>query len=506
MLAAKQHGTGGVLSGSVLTAKGRKLWLLLATCALACAIGPATASGAVFDAHTPLLTEGSFGGQAVSLGGLDPRVVSARHLSCRNPNAEFICYKPRQISRAYGFSPLIRRGENGSGSTIAIIDWTEDPTLDGDVATFDSRFKLPAPPSLEVVAPSGVTPFEASNPEDVAGSFEVSIDVELAHAIAPGARIVLVLARSGDNEEIIAAERYVVTHHLADVVSMSYTETEECESASVLEEEQAVFKEGVEAGITFVAGSGDEGAAAPNCEYTAPLSHPEVNIPASDPNVTAAGGSELTANYSSGRYLSESVWNETTPSTVWPEHLASGGGFSQFYATPKYQEGVPAIGTQRGVPDVSDDAAVNGGMVIVWSSSGQSKEEEEKYGNYWIAGGTSAAAPQWAGLVAIADQVAGHALGNINPALYEISESSKYHEAFHDITEGNNSYAPVTGYDAGPGWDAASGWGSPIASKLVPLLAASSAESGDQTAASRSARSRVTPRTEGAEHRFRPAR
>jgi subtilase family serine protease len=487
-------------------AGGRKTWLALAACALASTIGSATASGAVFDAHAPLSTEGSFESQVVSHGALDPRVVSARHLYCRNPDAEFICYKPRQISRAYGFSPLIRRGENGSGVTIAIIDWTEDPTIDEDLATFDSRFKVPAPPSLEVVAPFGVTPFEASNPEDVTGSFEVSMDVELAHATAPGAKIVLVLARSGENEEIINTERYVVAHHLGDVVSMSYTETEECESASLVEEEQSVFKEGVEDGITFVAGSGDEGAAAPNCEYSAPLSHPEVNIPASDPNVTAAGGSALTANFGSGRYISESVWNETTPSSVWPEHLVGGGGFSTLYATPKYQEGVPAITTQRGVPDVSDNAAADGGMVFVWGSSGQSKEEEEKYGNYWISGGTSAAAPQWAGLVAIADQLAGHALGNINPALYEIGKGSRYREAFHDITEGNNSYPPVTGYSAAPGWDPASGWGSPVASKLVPLLAASNAESGDQTAAAPSAHSRVRPRPEGVKHRFRPAR
>jgi subtilase family serine protease len=486
-------------------AKGRKLWLVAAACALACSIGSATASGAVFDAHTPLSAEGAFGRQAVSLGGLDPRLVSAHHLTCRNPNAEFICFKPRQISRAYGFSPLIRRGENGSGVTIAIIDWTEDPTLDEDVATFDSRFKLPAP-SLEVVAPSGIAPFEASNPEDVIGSFEVAMDVELAHATAPGAKIVLVLARSGENAEIIATERYVVEHHLGNVVSMSYTETEECESAALVEEEQSVFKDGVEDGMTFVAGSGDEGAAAPNCEFTAPLAHPEVNIPASDPNVTGAGGTELTANYGSGRYISESVWNETTPSSVWPEHLAGGGGFSTLYATPKFQEGVPAITTQRGVPDVSDNAAVNGGMVMVWGSSGQSKEEEERFGNYWISGGTSAAAPQWAGLVSIADQVAGHGLGNINPALYEIGQSSRYHEAFHDVTAGNNTYPPVTGYSAEPGWDAASGWGSPVASKLVPLLAASDAESGDQSAAAPGARSFVRPRTEGAKHRFRSAR
>ena len=465
-------------------------------------VASSTASGASFAAHPPP-RERSFGTRAAPLGGLGPGAASATGVPCRKRRAEYICYTPREIRRAYGFSRLIRRGEDGRGVTIAIIDWTEDPTLQQDLAKFDSRFKLTAPPSLEVVAPFGTAPFEASNPEDLEGSFEVSIDVELAHAIAPGAKIVLVLARSGANEDILATERYAVEHRLGDVVSMSYGETAECESESLVEEEHAVFKSGVEGGMTFVSGTGDEGAASANCEYTAPLSHPEVDLPASDPNVTAAGGTELKAQFSSGRYISESVWNETGPSTVWPEHLASNGGFSTLYATPKYQEGVAGITTQRGVPDVSDNAAAHGGMVIVCSSSCQSKEEEEKYGDYWISGGTSAAGPQWAGLIAIVDQLAGHDVGNINPALYEIAKSGGYHEAFHDITEGNNSYPPISGYSAEPGWDPASGWGSPIADKLVPLLAASHAESGDQTDVASGVRSRGTLRTSGAKHRFR---
>ncbi len=399
--------------------------------------------------------------------------------------------------------PLIRHDENGSGETIAIIDWTEDPTIAGDLAEFDSRFKLPAPPSFEVIAPYSVAPFEASNPEDVEGTFEISIDVELAHAIAPGAKIALVLAHSSENADVVAAERYVVEHHTGDVVSMSYTETEGCEATSLQEEEANIFKAGVEDGITFLAGSGDEGVAAPNCEFTAPLPEPATNVPAADPNVTAVGGTQLNAKFGSGRYVSESVWNETAPTSEWPEHLASGGGYSKLFSAPEYQAGVPAITTQRGVPDVSDSAAAHDGMVIVWGSSGQSKEEEEMYGNYYISGGTSAAAPQWAGLVAIADQIAGHGLGNINPAFYAIAESSRYHEAFHDITEGNNSYPPLTGYVAESGWDAATGWGSPIADKLIPVLSASHAETVVRPATGASPGTRVTPSKSGARHRFR---
>ena len=110
------------------------------------------------------------------------------------------------------------------------------------------------------------------------------------------------------------------------------------------------------------------------------------------------------------------------------------------------------------------DAGISGGAIVAWGSSGEPNE-------FWTFGGTSIGAPQWAGLTAIADQAAGQRLGNINPALYSIATGRDYSRAFHDITEGNNSFAGVTGYSAAPGWDAASGWGSPIASFLVPKLA-----------------------------------
>jgi subtilase family serine protease len=146
-------------------------------------------------------------------------------------------------------------------------------------------------------------------------------------------------------------------------------------------------------------------------------------------------------------------------------NLASGGGFSGIFARPAYQDGVHGTEATRGVPDVAGDAGT--GMALAREAGG---------GNYELvsAGGTSAATPLWGGLVADADQLAGHDLGFVNPALYQIARSPVYGQAFHDVTTGNNTVvmngATYTGYPAGPGWDPVTGLGSPDAAVLVPIL------------------------------------
>jgi subtilase family serine protease len=205
-----------------------------------------------------------------------------------------------------------------------------------------------------------------------------------------------------------------------------------------------------------------------------------VNLPASDPLVLAAGGTILQANHATGAYIGETAWNKpatrlpagapTAPPSVQAELLptASNGGFSSLFPRPAYQDAVPGIGRMRGVPDVSADAGNASGMAIAVSLTP---------GNVVTsADGTSAASPFWAGIMALADQYAGRALGFINPAIYRIGHSPAYHSAFHDITTGSNTVAypagTVTGYQAGPGWDPVTGWGTPDAQALVPLLAA----------------------------------
>jgi subtilase family serine protease len=191
-----------------------------------------------------------------------------------------------------------------------------------------------------------------------------------------------------------------------------------------------------------------------------------VNLPAADPLVLAAGGTTLNASHETGAYLSETAWGLPygTPGTAFQ---ASAGGYSDLYARPGYQDDL-VTGPARGVPDVSADANGNTGMALVISNGS---------GGYTIrnSGGTSAAAPFWAGLIALADQYAGHDLGFVNPALYRIAGTALYSAAFHDVTTGNNTveFPPqtFTGYQAAPGWDPVTGLGSPDAQVLVPLLA-----------------------------------
>jgi subtilase family serine protease len=388
-----------------------------------------------------------------------------RRFHCQKSGAEYECYGPLQIRTAYQFDGLLREGKDGSGQTIVIIDAFQDPTLSRDLASFDSAFKLATPSSFQVVAPFGTTPFEPADPNQVGWSAEIALDVEWAHAIAPGAKLVLALAPNNSDRALIATERYVVEQNLGDVISMSYAETEGCDPVALTEEEHAVFKSAVNQGITSVAGAGDFGSAELNCEETAFLPYPAVVTPASDPNVTAVGGTNLIASLTTGQYESESVWNEPE------EKAAGGGGFSSLYAAPRYQKNVNGITSKRGIPDVTYSASAHHGVVVAWGSSGEPFE-------FWNFFGTSAGTPQWAGLTAIADQVAQRHLGNINPALYAIGQGKRAGAAFHDIAVGNNAFESVPGYTATPGWDAASGWGSPRAANLVATLASSRAESG----------------------------
>ena len=190
---------------------------------------------------------------------------------------------------------------------------------------------------------------------------------------------------------------------------------------------------------------------------------------ASDPLVLSAGGTSLTASHATGALISETAWGlaSGSPGNQSGSFQASGGGFSQLFARPAYQAGVPGIGATRGVPDVSADASDRTSVAVVFSDGTQDTIQGH--------GGTSASAPIWAAVIALADQYAGRRLGLVNPAIYQIARGPHYRQAFHDITSGDNSVqfpdATITGYQAAPGWDPVTGWGSPNAQVLIPLLA-----------------------------------
>src|SRR2546426_2280849 len=236
----------------------------------------------------------------------DAQSDAAPGLSCQNPTAPMPCYTPQQIRTAYNMESVINGGTTGAGQTIVIIAGFQDPTLLTDVARFNQTFGLPATTPL-VTAPDGLTQFDPSSAIQKGWALEIATDVEWAHAIAPGATIHLVLAASGDDADILSATRYAVENDLGDVISQSFGEAESCPTAEFLAEEHAVFKAAHARGMTLLASSGDVGAAERTCDGSLVSA---VSTPASDPEVTAVGGTRLVADRASGCYQSRLAVDE----------------------------------------------------------------------------------------------------------------------------------------------------------------------------------------------------
>jgi subtilase family serine protease len=381
--------------------------------------------------------------------GLAGDATPNAHFSCQDTAG---CYDPTQIRKAYGFDQLTA---DGAGRTIVIVDAFQSPTITTDLSLFDSVFGLPAPPAFNIIAPDGLTPFDSNSSNEVGWSGEITLDVEWAHATAPGATIDLVLAKSNNDADILSATKYAIDNNLGDVISQSFGEGEACMDPALLNAQHTLFQKATAKGITLLASSGDQGAAQPTCDGKS--FYKAASTPASDPNVTGIGGTRLVAD-SAGNYQSETTWNEFSTFGS-----AGGGGFSTVYGTPSFQNRLHL--PSRGVPDVSYNAAIIGGVLAVWSVPlGQPA--------FFRFGGTSAGSPQWAGLVADADQLKGGRVGPINSRLYGWAASgSLANRLFHDVTTGDNSFGDITGFGAGPGWDASTGLGTPKANALIPQLA-----------------------------------
>lgn len=394
------------------------------------------------------------------------------------------CYTPQQLEVAYGVKPLLQRGINGRGETVVLPELAEtrlDPPLvtdlRQDMAGFDELFHLPTARMRVVTTLAG-----ASSPWLAFG--EEVLDVELVHALAPHATLVILLLPSTSLDNTPNAISAVLAElrlgpALGGVMSISAAGQiggEHCVSRGQAGRVNAALQATVRRGMTVVAASGDIGAAAYQCDLYSALTGTVPASPvrgvlmlASDPFVLGAGGTSLTASHATGAWMSETAWGLASGNlgNAGGSFQASGGGFSQLFARPAYQVGVPGTRATRGVPDVSADASDRTGVAVVFSNGTQDTVQSH--------GGTSASAPIWAALIALADQYAGRHLGFINPAIDQIARSPHDHLAFHDITTGNNTvrFPPttITGYQAVPGWDPVTGWGSPNAQALIPLLA-----------------------------------
>jgi subtilase family serine protease len=393
------------------------------------------------------------------------------------------CYTPQQIQQAYGYSGLLASGVDGAGKTIAIIDAFSNPYIPTDLSIQDSTFGLPAP-DYTVDDPYGVPTFDPDDPNQVGWAEEITLDVLWAHAMAPAANITLVEAKSNNDSDILAALQWAVDNNVGDVISQSFGEAESCTGIppgpSLNPAYHTVYQEAVDKGITVFASSGDSGASQFNCDGTAGIL--SASSPASDPLVTGVGGTTLNASDPHGAYGNETAWTEklfgcNPPALDYPFDVnCSGGGFSTVYPRPAYQNGFVAP-NQRGVPDVSYNAGVNGGVlthcavcnVTYPADSGGPFPPDAPI--FFLFGGTSAGSPQWSALIADADQIAGHDLGEINPQLYELA-GKRGPSPFHDVVKGNNDVAEIgAGYDARPGWDPVTGLGTPNAGRLLPTLA-----------------------------------
>jgi subtilase family serine protease len=396
------------------------------------------------------------------------------------------CYGPAQIRQAYDLPALYARGVTGRGTTIVIVDSYGSPTIRNDLAVFDRAYQIPAPPQFQIIQPEGRVPaYDPASSDMVGWASETTLDVEWAHAVAPGAKLLLVETPVSETEgvhgfpQIVAAEQYVLHHYRVDVISQSFSATEETmPSAAQVQALRGAYRLADRDRVTVLAASGDAGAADLRPDETTYYPFRVTSWPDSDPLVTGVGGTQLhfTAH---GTPAPPTVWNDTydqaatefADGTSGPAPLASGGGTSIFFTRPAYQNGVQDIvGGRRGVPDISMSAACNG-SVNTYASFGGAPP------GWAPTCGTSEATPLFAGIVALADQVAGHSLGLINPALYQLA--AQHAPGIVEVTSGNNTVSfaqdghehTVTGFSARAGYSLAAGVGTVDARYFVPELA-----------------------------------
>jgi subtilase family serine protease len=404
------------------------------------------------------------------------------------------CYGPADLHAAYDF-PSGPKAPTGAGQTILIVDaYATDyeaatgDSLNDDLALFDQVFGIPPLPGGVTIVPGPAS--TCSGPPDCSGdpygwAGEIALDVEWAHAMAPGARIVLASASSDSSDDITAAEAAILPSYPGAIVSQSFG-GDEADGNGVADPADApahaVFVAAAAAGDTLLAAAGDNGATDGNA-YVVPW------YPASDPLVLSIGGTQghpyPNGLWRNGHYGGEEVWNE--PQFVDPQlgPVATGGAPSVVWPAPSWQLGLSQYSSgrhpMRTVPDVSYTAGNEGGVFTVLGCPDTQPGCQPGDGPaLFIVGGTSVGTPQWAAIIALADELrAAHKQGGLGVAavpLYAIARNPhSYHADFNDVTIGNNAQGsgnhPIKhdalGFTANPGYDLATGLGTPDVSRLL---------------------------------------
>jgi kumamolisin len=357
-----------------------------------------------------------------------------------------------QVASFYKFPA----GTDGTGQTVAIIELGGGYTA-SDLSTYFSGLSLPVPSVTAVGVDSG------SNSPGQEADGEVELDIEVVGGVAPGASQVVYFAPNTDQGFVDAISQAVHATPAPIAVSISWGQSEDQWSAQSRIAMDQAFADAAALGVTVTVAAGDNGSSDDPNERT----QVHCDFPASSPNALACGGTKLIGNTSSFAIASEVVWNELASNEG-----AGGGGVSDVFPLPSYQAnaGVPKSaaasgsgqgGTGRGVPDVAGNAdPVTGYLVVV-------------DGRQQPIGGTSAAAPLWAGLIARLAQATGKKFGLLQPMLYAGASAGAAAPGFNDIVKGGNG-----AYQAGPGWDACTGLGSPNGAQLLNLLSGTTPTTG----------------------------
>jgi subtilase family serine protease len=425
----------------------------------------------------------------------DPAGAVATAPACTSPapvhtSKFFHCYTPADIYAAYGVDQVHAAGLTGKGETIVIVDSFGSPTAQNDLDFFSDTFGLPRT-TIEIEHPNGAPTFNSTAffGTEVGWAFETSLDLQWAHAIAPDAHLVLIEANPWETEGVqgfpsmFAGEEFAIQNFPGSVISQSFAVTEQSfQGSSIfpqLSKFDQVYRDAVANNVTVFGSSGDSGTANvidPLGSKLVPF--PTVNWPSSDPLVTSAGGTWLqrgwrwaptTANpvaFTTQAGQVEAVWNEPYLPA------ATGGGRSSFFSTPAFQSSISQSVLQgsRGLPDLSWNAAVNGGVDVFTSFPGVRV-------GWHIVGGTSASSPQLAALTALASEKAGKPVGYLNPLLYRLPArdfNDTVPQTFNGVTIADNGQAGtgIAGFPTTVGWDLTTGFGSPSALNYVNDLAA----------------------------------
>ncbi len=481
-------------------------------------------SGTIAMALPTVVAAANVGLQFVPLIALapdDPAGLSLTSPACVSPApvhtyAFFHCYTPNDIYAVYNIAQLHSQGITGKGQTIIIVDSYGSPTALNDLQFFSTTFGLPQP-DLTIINPTGTPSFNTAQFSIQANwAGETSLDLQWAHAIAPDAKLVLVEANPAETEGVqgfpsmFLGEQMAISQFPGAVMSQSFAVTEQsfcggsvlvttCDASTTqIALFDRVYQQALANHVTVFASSGDTGTA--NVEFGAgvnfasPIPFPTVNWPTSDPLVTSAGGTWLQygwtwnptvststyynclasgasfntcastyLNYNTGTSRTEAVWKED-----WAQ-VATGGGLSALFATPGFQSGISQniLHGARGLPDVSWNAAIDGGALVYMTFPGTRA-------GWHVVGGTSASSPQLAGLIALTNQLASSMgkgpVGYLNPLLYRLPARD-----FNDIIpltfgtgsgvttlQDNSDYGTgIPGYSTTVGWDLTTGFGTP---------------------------------------------